>query len=408
MMRRRDRCGDFVECREVPGLMLPRQVENEGPFFRLYPEGHIEPFDGVTIPSPDILSDNDTDLNRNFPWSWLPEPEQDGAGAYPTSEPEARAVVEFTSEHPEIFAWLNLHTFGGVYIRPLGHAPDKKMNAMDLAVFRQIEAWGEELTGYPMVSGYEEFLYRPEKPLHGDLTDWAYHVRGCVAYVCELWDLFRQLGIPRRQPFVDHYTHLSRAELLRLGRWDAEHNRGRIFRPWKPFRHSQLGDVETGGVDIRVGLSNPPYEKLGDICRTQSAMFLRVAAMLPRVTLEALRVEPVAPNIWRVEVCVSNLGYLPTFGLASAKDRPFNEPLQAAVTCEGCQLVTGSAARQDVGHLEGWGRGLYAGFTVPFHQRSLGSTHQRVLHWVVRGKGRLLVRVGSCRVGWQTRDISIG
>ena len=36
------------------------------------------------------------------------------------SAPETRAVMDFAIKHPHIFTWLNLHTFGGVLIRPLG------------------------------------------------------------------------------------------------------------------------------------------------------------------------------------------------------------------------------------------------------------------------------------------------
>ncbi len=196
-------------------------------------------------------------------------------------------MVEFTSAHPEIFAWLNLHTFGGVFIRPPGHEPDSKMNPEDLALYRQIEAWADELTGYPTVSGFAEFLYEPDKPLHGDLSDFAYHQRGAISYVVELWDLFAQIGVTRKKPFVDHYTHLDRDDLLKLGRWDATHNQGRVIRPWKPMTHPQLGAVEVGGVDGRVGMSNPPYELLGGVCEKHSAHFLRVLALAPAVVVQS-------------------------------------------------------------------------------------------------------------------------
>ena len=35
----------------------------------------------------------------------------------------------------------------------------------------------------------------PETPLKGDLTDYAYHQRGALAYVIELWDIFKQIGM---------------------------------------------------------------------------------------------------------------------------------------------------------------------------------------------------------------------
>jgi hypothetical protein len=326
LMRKEDPSGEFVESREIPGLMLPRELEDVGPFFKIYPEGVIEQWDGKTIPDPYFLGDNDTDLNRNFPWFWANEPQQEGAGAFATSEPESRAVVEFATKHPTIFAWLNLHTFGGCYIRPLGNGPDRKMHPFDLAVFRLVAQWGEEHGGYPTVSGFEEFTYEPEKPLHGALADYAYHQRGAVALVCELWDLFAQLGFARKKPFVDHYTMLTRQELEALGAWDRTQNQSRILRPWRPIEHPQLGRVEAGGVDPRVGMSNPPLEQLPELCARQSAFFLRLSAMSPRLSIPEVTVEPLGDSLYRVTAVVTNDGYLPTYILESAKELPFNEP----------------------------------------------------------------------------------
>ena len=205
-MRVRDTGGEMVESPEFPGLLLPRTIDDPPPYYKVYPEGLIENFDGSNVPTPHFLSDNQTDLNRNFPFSWAPDSKQEGAGAFPLSEVESRAVVEFAIAHPEIFLWLNLHTFGGVFIRPLGDKPDTKMNPEDLALYRQLGAWAEELTGYPMVSGCEEFLYEPDTPLYGDLTDFAYHQRGAIAYVVELWDLFKQVRL-RAQEALRRQLH---------------------------------------------------------------------------------------------------------------------------------------------------------------------------------------------------------
>ena len=56
-----------------------------------------------------------------------------------------------------------------------------------------------------------------------------------------------------------------------LARWDAEKNSSRLFRPFVPAVHPQLGEVEVGGLDLRVGVSNPPFEKLGDRERPHSS-----------------------------------------------------------------------------------------------------------------------------------------
>ena len=355
-MRVRDPNGELVESTEVPNLMLMRRVEDEGPFYKVYPEGFIDNFDGFNVPSPYYLSDSPTDLNRNFPWSWAPEYDQEGAGSFPTSEPESRAVVEFTSRHPNIFAWLNLHTFGGVLIRPLGNKPDNKMDPSDLALFRQVGAWTEELTGYPAVSGFEEFTYQPDKPLHGDLADYGYHQRGCIAYVIELWDLFVQAGIKRSfKRFVDRYTQLTRDELIQIGIWDRDHNQSRIVQPWQSAQHPQLGEVELGGVDPRFGLWNPPLEKIASVCAQQSAAFLRVAALAPALSVENVERIALPGQLTRVNLVVQNHGYLPTHILSSAKKLDFCEPLYVECEARGCELDDPSDARRDIGHLDGWG-----------------------------------------------------
>jgi hypothetical protein len=55
----------------------------------------------------------------------------------------------------------------------------------------------------------------------------------------------------------------------------------------------------------------------------------------------------------------------------------------------------------EIGHLEGWGGGLYGGPSV-FSPWTRGNGHERFVTLVVQGSGRLELEVGSCRVGWQT------
>jgi len=399
VMRVEDPGGEFVASAEVPGLLLPRRLEDPPPFYKVYPEGRIANFDGSNVPDPHFLSDNQTDLNRNFPWSWAPPHTQVGAGVHPLSEPESRAVVEFTSANPHIYAWVNFHTFGGVFIRPHGSKPDNQMDPSDLALYRQLGEWATELTGYPMVSGFEEFTYEPDTPIRGDITDFAYHQRGCVTWACELWDLFSEIGIERKKRFVDHYTHVTRDELIRLGKWDAEHNKGRVLRPWVPFEHPQLGAVEIGGIDPRFGMWNPPPERLSEVCDQHVAMLMRTAAIAPRVALDPPVVTEVSPGVWSVELTVRNQGYLPTNVLSSAKELKHNEPLYAIASAEDCALADPAQAHREIGHLEGWGRGLYGDAGAIYFMRSKGTVSSQTLRWVVNGSGTLHITVKSCRTG---------
>ncbi len=404
-MRKKDKAGEYVERPEAPGLMALRTIDDAGPFYKVWPEGTIEHFDGIHVPDPYYLSDNDVDLNRNFPFDWRPEHEQAGAGSHPTSEPEARAIVDFHTRHPNVFYWLNLHTYGGVYIRPPGNVPDKKMDPSDRALFRYIESICEQYGGYPMVSGFEEFLYEPEKPLYGDLTEYAYGQRGCIAYVCELWDIFHQLGIPRIKPFVDHYSHLDQEHLNALAVFDRTLNAGRMFRAFTPFEHPQLGEVEIGGVSPLVGLYNPPYEHIGEVCTRQSAAFLRVMALTPRVVLTTPKIEKLGEDATRITVNVENVGYLPTYVLSSAKRLALDPRIFLEVQGGGSVKVDAADARLEIGHLEGWGRGRFN--DSAFHPSSRGTVSARSVSFTVRGHGAIVLRATGLRVGTVERTVDV-
>jgi hypothetical protein len=397
LMRRLDPAGEFVASAESPGLMLPRRIEDPGPYYAVYPEGFVENWDGFTVPGDAYLAGSETDTNRNFPYDWAPEPEQVGAGAFATSEPEARAVAAFASRHPNVFAWLNLHTFGGCYIRPAGDKPDRQMEPTDLAVYLEIGAWTEAIAEYPMVSGFEEFTYEPDKALRGELSAFAYEQRGAVSMVCEIWDFWKQAGLEVKRPFVLNYKRRSRAELERIARWDREHNRGRVVGAWRPFEHPQLGHVEIGGYDPRVGVWNPPEERMPEVCAAHAKVFFRVAALAPRVRVTDLEATPLGGGLTRVSAVVENLGYLPTYVLRSSKKLPWNDPLRAhLVASDGAALALGDAS-VEVGHLEGWGG--YDRLRTPSFARSEGAPARRRVAWVVRGQGTITIEVSSARTG---------
>ena len=117
-MRIADPNGTYKRHPQEPRLMVPREPgEFGGEYFRLMPEGTLKACDGLAITvnrDPEGL-----DLNRNFPSQWRQEFEQTGAGPYPASEPEVRAMVEFFVRHKNIGAAISYHTHSGVILRPL-------------------------------------------------------------------------------------------------------------------------------------------------------------------------------------------------------------------------------------------------------------------------------------------------
>ncbi len=130
-MRIPDPHGGWKKHPAEPRLMVAREPgEDGGEYFRVMPEGTLRAWDGLSI-----VANRDAeglDLNRNFPSEWRQEFEQQGAGPYPTSEPEVRAMVEFVAAHPNIGAAVSFHTHSGIILRPFGTHPDEDMIPEDL------------------------------------------------------------------------------------------------------------------------------------------------------------------------------------------------------------------------------------------------------------------------------------
>jgi hypothetical protein len=59
----------------------------------------------------------------------------------------------------------------------------------------------------------------------------------------------------------------------------------------------------------------------------------------------------------------------------------------------------------ELGHLSGWGQGLYNGVSI-FFPWTRGNVHERFVTFVVEGKGKVRVRVGSARVGFRTVEVT--
>ena len=225
--------------------------------------------------------------------------------------------MDFATHHPNIMLWLNLHTFGGVLIRPLGDKPDSKMHPGDLGIYEQVEAWMTQYTGYATVSGFHEFLYEPDKPLHGDLSDYAYHQRGALAYVVELWDVFQQLGIARKKPFVDHYSKFTRDDMRASWPRSTASTTAAASsvpgsrcstRSWAPWKWPASTRAWASGTRRTTGWTPPARARALPSCGWRRCCRASVPAW------SAL--EPPAATATRIEVRIANHGYLGSCGAA--------------------------------------------------------------------------------------------
>jgi murein tripeptide amidase MpaA len=307
-MRIPDPHGGYKKCDRDARLMVPRRPgEFGGEYYRLMPEGSLTNYDGLTI---QVNKDPEgLDLNRNFPAFWRQEFEQAGAGDYPTSEPEVKAMVDFVLAHPNIGAAISYHTHSGVILRPMGTQSDDDMIPEDLWSIKRFSALGTELTGYPAVSIWHDFKYHPKETI-GGTQDWLYEHLGALFWVVELWGPNKAAGITDYK-WIDWYRDHPVEDDLKLLKWSDEQCNGDAHLDWRPFMHPQLGAVELGGWDkMNYWRNPPPHLREREVARFPAWMN-QIALSLPKLELLRTEVRALGPDTWRIRFAVGNAGWLP-------------------------------------------------------------------------------------------------
>ena len=85
-------------------------------------------------------AESPTPANGNYPEGWWTDDDSrpGGTGTYPSSSAEARAVLEFFTNHTNILFVQSFHTNGGAAVRPFARWPDSRLDPRDAAVFDRV------------------------------------------------------------------------------------------------------------------------------------------------------------------------------------------------------------------------------------------------------------------------------
>ena len=378
-MRIPDPHGPWKKLAADPRLMVAREPgEFGGDYYRVMPEGLLSNFDGLKISvNPDREG---LDLNRNFPAFWRQENEQQGAGPYPTSEPEVRAMVDFITGHPNIGAAVSFHTHSGVILRPMGTQADADMTPEDLWMIKRLSDIGAKLTGYPSVSIFHDFKYHPKKIVTGT-QDWVYEHLGALFWTVEIWAPNKEAGITGYD-WVHWYRDHPPEDEVKLIQWSDTACAGQAHVAWYPFRHPQLGMVELGGWDKMNFWRNPPPHLREREAARFPAWLLQIGLSLPRLEVLRTEVRALGVDTWRVRFAVANSGYLPSYVTHRALERKtvrgtvFNIHLPPGVSLvSGRERVVGQ-------HLEGHAP---TSTLLAFQPNKDITGDRAVVEWIVRG-----------------------
>ncbi|MGH8671536.1 MAG: M14 family metallopeptidase, partial [Burkholderiales bacterium] len=389
-MRIPDPNGPWKTHPEETRLLVRREPsETGGQYYRLLPEGELKDYDGAMMrimPNKERL-----DLNRNFPAQWRTEHEQEGAGPYPTSEPEVRAVADFITRHPNITAGVAFHTFSGVILRPYGHLSDEHLPAEDLWTYQKIGAKGSEITGYPAVSVFHDFRYHPKQVISGVFDDWLYDHLGVFAWTVEIWSPQRQAGI-RDYKFIDWYREHPFEHDLRMLKWSDEALQGKGYIDWYAFDHPQLGRVELGGWDTLYAFQNPPPQFLEQEIAAFPDWLVWHLLISPLLEIHEVGAIPLGQDHFLIRLVVQNSGWLPSYVTKKGLEKKTTRGVVCEITLPVGAVLENGKAREELGQLEG--RAYSASSPAGGWSDIGGATDDRIkVQWVVRAPNRGVVKL---------------
>ncbi|MES2069407.1 MAG: M14 family metallopeptidase [Pseudomonadota bacterium] len=376
-MRIKDSNGNWKCHPEHPRLMIPREpTEYGGDYYRMLPEGTVRNYDGVNIA---VNKDKQgLDLNRNFPAGWRPEADQLGAGPFPTSEPEVRAVVQFITSHNNITGGLSFHTWSGVLLRPFSSQPDEEMPAEDLWVYKKQGEQGQKITGYPAISVYHEFRYHPKDVITGSF-DWIYEHLGLYEWTIEIWCPMREAGITDYK-YIDWFRDHPVEDDLKMLAWADKELPGKGYIDWYKFDHPQLGEVELGGWDKFYAFRNPPPHLMEKEVAKFPDWLVWNTLLSPKLELVHAEAEPMGGDLYRVVAVVQNTGYLPSYVSKQAQKRKQTRGVVAELSLPDGALLVSGKLREMAGELEGR---AYKHTLVSFWTDTAPTADKTRLEWIV-------------------------
>jgi hypothetical protein len=304
--------GGFVRSRTDPRVferVKPGEKSNWRP---IGSEGIDNDGDGLINEDP-VGGD---DMNRNWPSDWQPNYIQSGAGPFPLSAPETKAVAEFILAHPNIAGGQSYHNSGGMLLRGPGASYLNDLYPReDQRMYDEIGKTGEQMLPYYRYM----IIYKDLYTVHGGFVNWLAEGLGISAFTNELWTGGKMFQKDVNRP-DDEQNRLWRDKMLF----------GQTFTDYTEFDHPTWGKVLIGGPN-KWSSRNTPTFMLEEECHRNFAFTVYHADQMAVVEFGRTQVEKLGNNLWAVTVELRNDRVIPT-RLAIARQKDIGQPDLIEVT----------------------------------------------------------------------------
>jgi hypothetical protein len=299
-MWKADPNGRWVRDRNDPRVFVRVAEDEKGEWTLLGEEGIDNDGDGR------INEDGGggDDMNRNWPSDWQPDYVQLGAGEYPFSNPEPRAIGAFIIAHPNIAAGQSWHNAGGMILRGPGSSyRENTYPGPDRAVYDEIGRKGEDMLPYYRYM----IIYRDLYTVYGGFVNWLAEGRGAYAFTNEMF-----------HPGMYFQRDITSPDDKRLWFFRDRLEFGQFFTPYREFDHPQYGKIMLGGLNKWSSRVTPTF-MLEEECHRNFAFVMYHADQMPIVRFDRVDVARApgeaggaARDLWVITAEVRNDKLMPT------------------------------------------------------------------------------------------------
>ena len=303
-----------------------------------------------------------------------------GAGDFPASEKETRALLDFLYDAFNVYAVISFGSNNNLS-SPIAYnavAAKERILAGYLEPDAKANSMVSEL--YNKVTGTKD---APKNNVAGgDVLSWGYFHYARYSFSTPGW------WVPKAKPDTTKKEKAFTVEdpVANYLRWAQQQGITNTFTEWKLIQHPDYPNqkVEVGGLDPFV-LINPPYKMVGEIIKKHTEFLLKLADQQAEIEVTNLKTEKLGNGLTRVSLDIINKGALATHTKLGERSY-FLKKLKVAVKTEKQEIVGGKKITL-LNSLEAYGSQSFS--------------------WLIKGTGKINIEIGCPTAGNKNVEISL-
>ncbi len=343
--------------------------------YKLLPEGVDNDKDGL------FNEDGEGGIAFNKNLTYQHKTFATGAGEFPASEKETRAMLDFLYDAFNVYAVVSFGSNNNLST-PISYNPgaaNQRIVAGLLEPDAKVNGMVSEM--YNKVTGTKD---APKNNVTGgDVLSWGYFHFGRYSFSTPGW------WVPKTKPDTTKKEKAFTIEdpTANYLRWASQQGITNTFTEWKTIQHPDYPGqkVEVGGVDPYV-LNNPPYKMVDAVVKTHTAFLVKLAGYQPEIDVINLKTEKLANGLTRISLDVVNKGNLSTHTKLGERNY-FLKKVKVAIQTNDKQEIIGGRKIQLLS--------------------SLDPNESNSFSWVVKGTGKITVEAGCPTAGTKTIEINL-